>query len=601
MSPTLNPWPPFKAEIRELIDTAGYTATLRYNGRETVATASNLNALRTGIIARAAAAADVLGRPIALEVTERDTTTTFAVHGDGVVQLVDPGEEIPDRSELEPVTATCLHCGERIPVTTTCCPACLDPDPLGLELVAPAAEPVPTLPTHAEETTTHSTSKRSKRALVLCVAGIAVVAIGGISTAAALSAPGRPTAPSQAPQKPSPKPTAPAEPPHVGWALRPAWTLTGPVDRAVESADGRSLAALAGEQVRIVDQTTGTVLSTQQIPDATGAIYRAGGMILVEAKGALWSWAAGAEWRRVDVDAKTRLKIRGSAALLVRKAGADYRLIRAGAAPLRIAVPTAGAVPIASAGSTIVWGTNRGRAWSTSTEKAGKRSAALKAPAKKLTKILRWIDGDSTHVYVIWGDKRGGRPTLAVHDLRSGRAIASAPFAGEVTSTVAIATRDGSAALVNGHLVDAGTGKITAAPTGTPAVPAPLGAGYVYATEAGWQMLTPDGQQLALVDDSAQPIGSADAQQLVVLDQGKLVALTRDGAPGEPTTPLATQPPLPLASSGTVTVPDQPRDKQKRKKAPPPAPPLPNPIPNPYPNPTPNPKPDKPVIVDPGD
>lgn len=140
-------WPRLVAELHG--DTTG---TLTVNGTSRACAAESIEALRTGLIARAVSYAVQLRRPVRLDVTEAAASYQLAVRPEGYVQLVDAEGIIPAADGLSVDEGRCRHCRRLQPVTSTTCIQCHIEEPLRVE-VAPHGEPIdaPPIPVDAPE------------------------------------------------------------------------------------------------------------------------------------------------------------------------------------------------------------------------------------------------------------------------------------------------------------------------------------------------------------------------------------------------------------------------------------------------------------------
>jgi hypothetical protein len=128
-------WPRITATIDSETD-----GTLVINNVLHPCWAASAEILRTGMIARCAAVAITLGRPVRLDVTDSGRPLALAVRPDGVVQEIDgQGRIVPAESDLLPITGPCRRCRQPGPVTAAQCTSCGVEDPLGVL----AAEPHP--------------------------------------------------------------------------------------------------------------------------------------------------------------------------------------------------------------------------------------------------------------------------------------------------------------------------------------------------------------------------------------------------------------------------------------------------------------------------
>lgn len=128
-------WPKITAKITGETD-----GTLVINGVVHPCWAPRIDVLRTGMIARCAATAITLRRPVRVDISESGQSWSVAVRPDGIVQELDKrGMIISTDGELLPVEGCCRACGETNPVTARHCSGCGTAEPLGVL----AAEPYP--------------------------------------------------------------------------------------------------------------------------------------------------------------------------------------------------------------------------------------------------------------------------------------------------------------------------------------------------------------------------------------------------------------------------------------------------------------------------
>ncbi|MGW9114529.1 hypothetical protein [Microbacterium sp. NPDC055683] len=112
-------WPRIAATVR----TDG-TGSLTVNGTERPCAAAGVDELRTGMIARCAAIAARLHRPVRLVVTDLAQTWTLAVRPEGIVQLVDEAGRIASAHGLAAHEGRCRRCLRLQPVTAQRCEQC---------------------------------------------------------------------------------------------------------------------------------------------------------------------------------------------------------------------------------------------------------------------------------------------------------------------------------------------------------------------------------------------------------------------------------------------------------------------------------------------
>lgn len=113
------------------------TGTLAVNGTQRPCTATSVEELRTGMIARATSLATRLRRPVRLSVTDPAGTWNLAVRPEGIVQLVDDAGTIAPAEDLAPHEGRCRICRRLQQVTATRCAQCGVSEPHRVE-----AEPV---------------------------------------------------------------------------------------------------------------------------------------------------------------------------------------------------------------------------------------------------------------------------------------------------------------------------------------------------------------------------------------------------------------------------------------------------------------------------
>ena len=112
-------WPRVSATVRP-----DGTGTLTVNGTERPCAAESVEELRTGMIARCAALARRLRRPVRLTVTDGPATWALAVRPGGIVQLVDDDGTIAPADDLAPQEGRCRACRRLQAVTEATCVQC---------------------------------------------------------------------------------------------------------------------------------------------------------------------------------------------------------------------------------------------------------------------------------------------------------------------------------------------------------------------------------------------------------------------------------------------------------------------------------------------
>lgn len=133
-------WPRITASVRP-----DGTGSLTINGTEHPCRAASVEELRTGIIARCAAIAVRLHRPVRVAVTDDLSTWTLAVRPEGIVQLLDESGVIPSAAGLSIPHGYCRRCRRIQPVTATQCLQCgitephrVETGPLDVEAAPPS-------------------------------------------------------------------------------------------------------------------------------------------------------------------------------------------------------------------------------------------------------------------------------------------------------------------------------------------------------------------------------------------------------------------------------------------------------------------------------
>lgn len=116
---TVAAWPRVSATVRP-----DGTGTITVNGTERPCSATSVDDLRTGMIARCVTLARRLGRPVRLTVTDAASTWHLAVRAEGVVQLIDAAGTIPPATGLAPHEGRCRRCWRLQQVTETTCVRC---------------------------------------------------------------------------------------------------------------------------------------------------------------------------------------------------------------------------------------------------------------------------------------------------------------------------------------------------------------------------------------------------------------------------------------------------------------------------------------------
>lgn len=113
------PWPLITATI--LTDS---TATLQLNGSLQACAAPDAARLRVGLLARCAALAATLARPVRLRIGEGADDRLWAVRPDGAVHALHEDGTAADEAEPGAPDTPCRRCGRPQQLTTTTCTGC---------------------------------------------------------------------------------------------------------------------------------------------------------------------------------------------------------------------------------------------------------------------------------------------------------------------------------------------------------------------------------------------------------------------------------------------------------------------------------------------
>ena len=120
-------YPRIDATIRENL-----TGELTINGTSLPLVATDLARLRAGVIARCAATARQVHRPVRVHVVDVAGTYALAIHPDAYVQILDASGNTPDLAAgaARPVNSSpCRSCGACSVLSAAACPACQAKDP----------------------------------------------------------------------------------------------------------------------------------------------------------------------------------------------------------------------------------------------------------------------------------------------------------------------------------------------------------------------------------------------------------------------------------------------------------------------------------------
>jgi hypothetical protein len=141
-------YPRIDAIIRE-----NKTGELTVNGTSRPLVAVDLARLRAGVIARCAALARQINRPVRVHVADVAGTYSIAIHPDAFVQVLDETGNTPDLApdSARPISnSPCRKCGTSIPVSAVACPSCqvdnphdVEAAPASARITAPITIPVP--------------------------------------------------------------------------------------------------------------------------------------------------------------------------------------------------------------------------------------------------------------------------------------------------------------------------------------------------------------------------------------------------------------------------------------------------------------------------
>lgn len=153
---TVPPWPRVVAVVRP-----DATGEIVVNGATRACAAESVDALRAGVVARCAAVATTLGRPVQLAVTDDADQWVLVVRPDGVVQQLNPDGTVDPPGDLLPQESRCRVCRHLQPVSAQVCSACGVDEPHGVEL---PPEPTRVAGVHNEQAETRATDVAHERA-----------------------------------------------------------------------------------------------------------------------------------------------------------------------------------------------------------------------------------------------------------------------------------------------------------------------------------------------------------------------------------------------------------------------------------------------------
>ena len=261
-----------------------------------------------------------------------------------------------------------------------------------------------------------------------------------------------------------------------GWASSPTWKLETSATTVTPTSSGDFVGLVDAGVAKVVDVATGEVVATRKFSDkSTDRMYAAGDMLFVLDGDTVATWAPGdatagdagrdsdtgqgsAPWGEVSQSGTESVSLRGDTLFVVGEVGAEYRRVESDATLTPVAVPTAGAVPVAAAGDRVFWATNRGVLFETDAAGVTVAEHTLAPPTADAT-LTRWVGGDAKFIYVIWDT--GDAKKLVAHTT-SGTAIAgTATLPEDGLDAALITTRAGSVSAFGLLVIDGTTGAIT--------------------------------------------------------------------------------------------------------------------------------------------
>jgi len=125
----ISPWPRVTAVLH-----SATSATLIVNDVERVCEAPGAARLRTGVLARAVAVADAIGRPVRLRLAVAGGAQLLAVRPDGAVHALTDGGVMAATPLAAPVDTGCRRCGTPQPLTAATCARCGSLEPHRVEV-----------------------------------------------------------------------------------------------------------------------------------------------------------------------------------------------------------------------------------------------------------------------------------------------------------------------------------------------------------------------------------------------------------------------------------------------------------------------------------
>ncbi|TFC09276.1 hypothetical protein [Cryobacterium sp. MDB2-33-2] len=141
-------YPRIDATIRE-----NKTGELTINGTSRPIVAADLARLRAGVIARCAATARQVHRPVRVHVIDVAGTYVIAIHPDAFVQILDEVGNTPNLAGTAPRPIShspCRRCNTSVPLSASVCLSCqiqnphdVQAAPASARITAPITIPVP--------------------------------------------------------------------------------------------------------------------------------------------------------------------------------------------------------------------------------------------------------------------------------------------------------------------------------------------------------------------------------------------------------------------------------------------------------------------------
>lgn len=171
---TVGGWPRVTAVLRSPV-----RASLAVNGAAHACEAPTADRLRYGVLARAAAVAGVVGRPVRLHLTGDSGAQDLAVHPDGAVHRL-TADGTPAATPLPvPAASPCRRCGQAQPLARATCAGCGTVEPHRVETTAVPVLDVTALTSPDAEVVERLRAPAATPAARLHVAGAAPVTFHG--------------------------------------------------------------------------------------------------------------------------------------------------------------------------------------------------------------------------------------------------------------------------------------------------------------------------------------------------------------------------------------------------------------------------------------